>query len=540
MRLWLACVAMLGCTGTTLRVQPEAIDLDVDLAQLPPRADLRVFADDRDVTDQATFALTGTPIGTLAGAQLISDGFTGGAAAIMVSAQGAVVTVPVTATIRETRLVEGTPVDAPEWFAAGQDVAADQPIEPGDGAVVPPDLGKLEVEFGAADGDDAHEVAITAPYLDLHVYAPGALGPRRVDLDANEWRAIASTTRGDAFTLDVRSTKSGGNAPIHLTSAHVEVADLDASSLVFGGIAVDATGAMTGRPQLHRYDMRRAAVEPFVSVPADGSGCMGCHIAISPDGSRLVAAGMTGAGGPIVGMIVDTRSRSVTVADTTPWNTGTYDPSGKLVTSLTATGELTLRDGSTGSPITTLALGEPAAAPTISADGRSLAYAAMVAPEANNPAGTALRVRPWDAATASVGPAITVATDAGILAPQFSSDGAWLLYTRSNEPNERAIVGGSVVRADGSAPPIPLTTGAGDQIPRWASAVMDTRAGGRDPEPVVWVAFASSRAVGPLPGNVKSLWLAAFYPARGVLGRPFHLPGQTPTLFALHSPFAIP
>jgi hypothetical protein len=68
------------------------------------------------------------------------------------------------------------------------------------------------------------------------------------------------------------------------------------------------------------------------------------------------------------------------------------------------------------------------------------------------------------------------------------------------------------------------------------------RAGLRDPEPMVWIAFASARAVGasPLPAGSKSRWLAAFYPARGVLTRPFHLPGQARTLFALHSPSALP
>jgi hypothetical protein len=40
---------------------------------------------------------------------------------------------------------------------------------------------------------------------------------------------------------------------------------------------------------------------------------------------------------------------------------------------------------------------------------------------------------------------------------------------------------------------------------------------------------------------VKSLWLAAFYPARGVLAQPFHLPGQARALFSvLHAPYALP
>jgi hypothetical protein len=43
-----------------------------------------------------------------------------------------------------------------------------------------------------------------------------------------------------------------------------------------------------------------------------------------------------------------------------------------------------------------------------------------------------------------------------------------------------------------------------------------------------------------MPGTVKSLWLAAFYPVRGALGRPIHLPGQSLGLSALHAPYALP
>jgi hypothetical protein len=532
MRLAIACAMAIGCTGSALRVEPEVIDVDVDLAQPAPQVELRVFLDDKDVTEEASFAVAGKPLGTMAGAQWISDGHTGGTGSITVSAAGATAMVPVTATVHETRFC-GVPAEAANWFTS-QDVAVVQPLDPEDGAVLPPTLGKLEVDFGADDADDIHEVAVTAPYLDIRVYAPGAPGPRHLELDADEWQAIGSTTRGDGFALDVRSTKTGGGAAVHTVSSHLEVADLDASTLVFGGADTDANGGLTGRPELYRYDMPHAAITPFASAD-----CIGCHIAVSPDGKRIAAAGMATPGsGVIVGMTIDVASGAVTISNDA-WNTGVYDPGGRLLTSLTATGELTLRDGTTAAPIMTVPLGEPAAGPAISSDGRSLAYAVMAAPEANNPAGTALRVRPWDAATGNVGTPITVATDAGILAPQFSSDGAWIVYTRSTEPTERGIVGGAVVRADGSAPPVVLTTGLGDQIPRWASPVASVRSGGRDAEPIVWIAFSSSRAVGPVPMLVKSLWVAAFYPARGVLARPFHLPGQSRMFSALHSPYAL-
>jgi hypothetical protein len=477
------CVALAGCTtiGDTLalRVEPAALDVDVSLGEPLPAASLRVLAIDADVTASAKLSLDDPALGTLAGATFTPDGHRGGAATILVEADGTSVKVAVAVRIHGVRFTGGVPASASTWLAPGNDVATVHPVEPGDGAVLPPGLGKLEVDFGADDADDVHEVSLTSPYADIHVYAPGAPGPRHVELTADEWQVVASTNRGGAAALEVRSATRGGGAPVHVTSAHLELADVDPSSLVFGGAAADPTGALISTPQLYRYDLPRAAIDRFVVEPADGTGCIGCHIAVSPDGKRIAGAGKATAAGGIVGMIIDTGTRSVTaVADTPPWNTGVYDPGGRLVTSYTATGELALRDGATAAVIATLALGEPAAGPAISPDGHSLAYAAMAAPEANNPAGSALRVRPWDAATATVGPAITVATAAGILAPEFSSDGAWLIYTRSTEPTERGIVGGAVVRADGSAPPIRFRAGPHRSARRGPAVAIPSRSPG--------------------------------------------------------------
>src|SRR5262252_2065809 len=78
----LVLAALLGCTSTDLRVEPNAIDLDVVLGEPAPGVGLRVFLDDKDVTDEASFALAGRPLGTLAGSRWTSDGRTGGAATI--------------------------------------------------------------------------------------------------------------------------------------------------------------------------------------------------------------------------------------------------------------------------------------------------------------------------------------------------------------------------------------------------------------------------------------------------------------------------
>lgn len=539
--LSILCVTF-GCTTepAVIRVTPDVIDLDVALGQLPPQVELQVLADGEEATARATFAWTGTPLGTLTGARLVSDGHTGGVALIAVSVDGAVAQVPVTATVHGHRLVAGAPADAASRFGGGEvDVAL--PLEPSDGAVLPPDLGELDVDFAADDADDLHELAVSAPHLDLHVYAPGAPGARHVELDADEWLAIANTTRGDGITLDVRSTHAG--APVHRQTSRLAIADLDVSNLVFSGAVVDAAGA-PGTPQLYRYQPRTAVVDPFVGALGDDhGGCIGCHITISADGKRIAAGGTLSATGVLVGVVIDTSSHALVAAsDTTlPWSTSAFDPSGALVTSYQGDGRLLLRDGNTAAQIAPVPIGETASSPAISPDGHQLAYVALPA-AGDSFVGTALRVRPWDAATNTVGPVTTLDTAGGVMGPQFSPDGSWLFYARTPSTGQGVAQAMMAVRADGSAPPIELTVDAGDGIPRWASPITTARAGGHDPEPMAWIAFASTRPIGPtvLIGKQRALWLAAFYPERGVVSHPFHLPGQSLALSSLHAPVVLP
>jgi hypothetical protein len=538
---WLV-VGAAGCTAQLdaphLVVDPPSIQLDVDLALPAPTVTLRVLAGDEDVTEGATFSLTGAPIGSFVGRQLVSDGRTGGEATITAIAAGSSVVIPATATVHGRRLVGDAPATAPDAFAAATDVAVTGPLEPGDGAVLPPDLGSLDVDFAADDADDLHEIAVTALHLDIRVYAPGAPGPRHVALTAGEWTAIARTARGGSVGLAARSLHAG---TAHRLGASLAIADLDASALAFSGVLVDAAGNPTTAPALYRYDPRAARVDPFVAAP--NGGCIGCHVAISADGSRISGGGTASAGGGLVGVIVDTRAQAVLAFSepASPWSTSAFDPSGALVTSYQAQGTLVLRDGATGAAAATLALGESGAAPAISPDGKTLAYV-VIDPSTQSSVGTALHLRSWDVTTAAVGPVRELVAGTGVMAPEYSPDGAWILYARTASPLSAATQGTEAIRADGSGRPIELTAGAGDGIPRWASPVAIARAGGRDPEPMAWIAVSSGRSIGavPLVGRQQSLWVMAFYPQRGVVSRPFYLPGQSLALSSLHAPIRLP
>ena len=168
MMRWLF-VGVVGCAASeaTLRIEPAAIDLDVELDSMA-YVNVRVFAMTGsgavDVTADARLALVdGARLGAVAGTRFTSDGRTGGHATIAASFGDVSVDLPVHVRIHSMRREDGVPLDAAGWFESATDVVVDALLEPGDGAVLPPNLGRFDVDFAAADGDDLHEVALTGP-----------------------------------------------------------------------------------------------------------------------------------------------------------------------------------------------------------------------------------------------------------------------------------------------------------------------------------------------------------------------------------------
>lgn len=543
---WMMCFAIAGCAASVdmppvLRVEPPAIAFTIAPGE---QAGVTLHAyvgagDEREVTAEASFAFAGTALGAIAGNRFTSDGATAGSATLAVTYDGLVATVPVEVDLRGRRLVDGVPASAPDAFAAATQLTRAAALDPGDGAILPPDLDRLEVKYPAGGAGSLERLVITAPHLHLEIYAPGAAG--QVSLTSAEWRAISSTARGVPFALDAASLEAGATSS-HVSTAQLAVADLDLDTVLFGG----RLGA-TDDPTLWRYEPITASVQPFAIA---GHTCVGCHIAASPDGTRIAAGALVpGTAEGATGFIADALQGTVMAeADAgAPWLTGSFDPSGRLVTAWE--GALTLRDGATGAPLAPVATGEPASAPTISADGK-LAYVTLdQGGEASSfPLGNALHVRPWDPAAGTVGAPLELARDpggTGVLLPQFSPDGAWIAYTRTSSALSGVPRSAVAVRADGTGTPVELVppssapaTQAANGLARWASPIAMARAGGIAPERMAWVVF-----VAPYPADNPNLggqlWLEAFFPDRGVVSPPFHLPGQPGSLEVLHAPTAI-
>jgi len=397
--------------------------------------------------------------------------------------------------------------------------------------------------------DNAHEVRITAPGLELAILAPGVAGPRTIELAPREWSAIARTARGGQIQLEVASLQSTAPAVARVTTVGLDVADLDASALLVSGV-VGVTGPVTDvdRPSLWRYDMHAGSVAAMFRNPA--GACIGCHLAVSPDGARIAALIVSPTAPLLNGVVVDARAGTVLAqsdgASATPWAHRRVRSEDRRAARRVA-GRPALRDAATGAVLAPIAMTEPAAAPAISPDGALLAYVTLDAglgAAASQPAGNALHVRPWDAAQRAVGPPIELFRDhGGVVLPAFSSDGRWVAFGHAAiEPDRinEVPIGSSAVRSDGSGTIVKLTSDPLDRLAHFASPVAPARAGNRAPEPMVWVAMISNRPVGGNPALSHQLWLEAFYPERGVVTPAFHLPGQPATLQILHGPIALP
>jgi WD40 repeat protein len=210
------------------------------------------------------------------------------------------------------------------------------------------------------------------------------------------------------------------------------------------------------------------------------------------------------------------------------WNFGTFNPDGSQLVTAHA-GVLTLRDGTTGVPLTTLGGTGRATQPDWSPDGKHLVYATD-APGTDYDwkiLGGSIFVLDEAGGTWSAPRLLVQAQGDNNYYPSFSPDGEWVLFNRAasgysyNNPAAEIWI----VKADGSAPPFKLAAahdGAGltDSWPRWSPFVQPGGVGDALGGPLMWITVSSKRAYGvELGANMHAqLWMFGFAPARQAAG----------------------
>ena len=530
----LAILVMSGCDvgleTTVLRVEPEALDLTVELGRANPVA-ITVLADGTDVTSDATFELAGAPLGQLDERGFTSDGRTGGRAVVTVHHDGLTTSLPLRVVLHSAR--GDAPPEAVAWFGEAMPLPMDALLEPGDGAVLPRNLANLDVHFAAPATDDLHEIAILAPELDFHIYGRGTDAARTAALTPAEWDAITRTSRGDRVDVVARTLSSARPTEMHVASAQITIADHElAAEVLFTGKRIEDPVA-----QVWSYALARGTTEPWAN--AANGGCIGCHLAISRDGKRIAAGSTytTPTGAAFSGGMMDASTRYFMAPPSASiglWQSVAFGPDDVLVSA--SGGVLTLRDGFTALPLRNLPTDVPANQPAV-ASNRIAFAAGPLDPVRTLPIQEELRVAAWDPKTFALGASRVLAPKIDgtvVKLPDFSPDERWVIYTRTTE--QFRVPGDIMITlADGTIPS--LTLARGFDMARFASSLEAARAGGTDTEPMVWIVMRSNRPVGARSQEgAPQLWAMAFYPEKGVASRPFYLPGQDPHIGVLHAP----
>lgn len=515
-----------GSIGGTLEITPGDVTLTVlDGAPTQQAFSVQHRAPDdtvRDVTVDAFFTLDEVRLGSFTNELFSASGLAGGTGRVTASYMGLQAVAQLTVNVRDRRVGQGVPPNAPDLFDGATDdpLLASTIVYPSDTTIVPPNLGDFEVHWVGAGGADIFEVALSGTHVDLRIYTVGTpnAGNWTAYLPA-EWSIAGLSERGGDLSVSVRAmlstdtTRVGSAAPIG-----VKLTEQD----VQGGIYYWASVADNNAPAgIYRHDMSRpgeAAEQFYTTAQAPAGRCVACHV-ISRDGTRM---SITYDGGNGAASIVDvgTRTEMLAVDGTYKWNFASYEPNGNRIVTVYQ-GVMELRDATTGASLGTVPTGGYASHPDFSPTGDKIAYVSVATPGQDwHFTGGSIMVMSFDAVNGTFGtptPLVPQGAENNFY-PSWSPDGQWLMFNRSTED---AYDDGTaeiwIVKADGSIGPTKLNTpntsaGLTNSWARWAPFAETL--GGQ--EPYFWFTFSSKRAFGVRLANGArpQVWMAPFFPTR--------------------------
>ena len=549
LRVALVC-AMFGCGS-----HPGGDDGDITNATLtldPPTSELLILngvaategftatltypdGTQEDVTADTTFQID-SAFGAFAGPTLSMGA--AGKASVLGAYLDKAGTAQVIGRLRDVRVDPSLPPNTPDLFTAPEDAARKpQIVYPPVGVVVPRNLGDFETHWVDPSGNDVFEVSLHTEFTDVRVYVPGGNGlatvgtmPSWTAFKATEW--IDAVGQEDTVSFQVRGVQQSN--PTTVGAAAPQLVKLTNEPME-GGVYYWATASTSGVYGIFRHDMSKPGqvAEEYMTTNQTAGRCVACH-ALSRDGTKMA---VTYDGGNRNGTFVDVATR-VAQPDTNQWNFGTFLPDGNQFISVEA-GVMVVRDTATQGVIVTMPATGAVSHPDMSPDGKNLVYTHNSGADYSFNGGQ-IYVRTYDPTTHAFGAEHALITDGGNnFYPTWSPDNQWILFNRSATGSSYNNADASlwVVKADGSLPPIQLSTAnlaAGGLTNSWGRWAPFAQTLGSNGEPVFWITVSSKRDFGVrkrLVDNWPQIWMMSFSPSLATAGHDpstpaFRLPFQ--------------
>ncbi|MDB4959136.1 MAG: tolB protein precursor [Myxococcales bacterium] len=473
-----------------------------------------------DVTSTVQFTLANASFGAWNGASLTVTG--GGAGPTRIVATDGTVTgdTGLTVYVKGSRNDGAVPPNADQLFAGATETAGHAPTiaYPGDGILVPPNLGDFDVHWRDNSGNNLFEITLANQYVDLRIYKASA-GTAFTTYSPVEWYSLASPRTQLALTvagLNTASPTTKGTSG----AQHVDVTN----EIVQGGMYYWTTQPTQG---IYRYDMSTPSVPPssFFMPGQQPTNCIGCH-GLSKDGTKMALTLDSGDGRGTIFNVADYSVLVPYASNPQYWNFATFNPdASKLVT--VYHGAMSLRTSAGGAILAPIpnSTGYLATHPELSPDGAMLANV-----ETTNDfydfqvSDGSIVTRPFDSNANSFGAIKTIvanAPGASNYYPSWSPDSQWILFTRTtgnsySDPSAQIWV----VKADGTQPPVQLSLAdsTGTLTSSWARWAPFQQSFGATNEPVFYLTFSTTRPFGVRAAGGTQIWMSPFFPNRAAAG----------------------
>lgn len=467
-----------------------------------------------DVTSASTFGVFPNQLGNAASGVLTASGLRAGAGNVSVEYLGLGGQAAFTVHINSVLPGTAAATTAQLFDAATLDTATTFPIvyPPAD-AVIPPNLGEMEVHWIDAANHDVYELSFESAFVQFKTYV-NRLGTNNYNvLTPAQWALLGQGSPGPS-NVRVRGLSTAAPATYVQSEETITIA----SSEVKGGIYY----WNTNEAAIMRYDMTTQAAPPARFYPATATGeCVGCH-AVSRDGT--VVAYRQGGGNLNYGNSLKVEGLQKQIAqDTVQWNFAAIHPNNTdmFITDQSGIARVDLATG-VSAPLYTAAR---MAQPDVSADGKTIV--AVEVRGGSEVYSTAGRIVAFDYDTTgkTVGAPRVVAEPAAgahLFYPSISPDGKWVLYNQATGGNSYDNPQAQlwVTKLDGSIAPFRLTQvdmpASYNSWPKWTPFAAQETSTTANGEPIMWFTFASRRPFGVRsPGAQKpQLWMAPFFPNR--------------------------